>query len=378
MGETLQHSGTIDVRANAPGSPPGLFRVNPNALPSQVDVIAYDQDEFLEQHNVPISRLVEMRSDDTKPWPVTWIDVVGLGDSAVLEGIGELFDLHPLTLEDILHVAQRPKVEEYESYNFIVLRMSADTENSETEQLAIVQFDQYVITFQERTGDSLEPVRERIRQKIGRVRRYQADYLSYAIIDAVVDHYAPLLEWLGDRVETIEHRILTEPKTELLGEVYELKHELLALRRAIEPMRDAIGQLHHDKVPRFSQQVDPYLRDCYDHVVRLIENLSVIREAAAGLMDLYMSSVGFHMNEIMKVLTVISTIFIPLSFIVGLYGMNFDPGASDWNMPELGWRYGYPVCVGLMLTITGACLLYFRRKGWLRSENIVTRFPPRR
>ena len=356
--------------ANAPGSPPGLVRVHPNAVPSTLNVMAFGPDDLLHETDVPLDWLISMRQDQPTAWPVLWVDIVGLGSGDVLKGIGELFGLHPLVLEDILHVAQRPKLEEYNDYNFIVMRMVPDPSVPDTEQLAIVQFDNCVLTFQERPGDSLQPVRERIQRNVGRVRSSQADYLTYAIIDAVVDHYAPLLEVLGQRIEQIEHKILSEPATALLAEAYDLKHEILALRRALLPMRDAIGQLHREEVPRFSPEIDPYLRDCFDHALRLIENLDVIREAASGLTDLYMSSVSYHMNEVMKVLTIISTIFIPLSFIVGLYGMNFDQ-SSPYNMPELGMRYGYLVIVGIMASITLGLLFYFRRKGWMRPDDLA-------
>lgn len=380
MEEKREQTGSTEAGGNAPGSVPGLVQAHRGAEPMRLDIIAYGPDEARRESDITMERLIELRAQQAAPapeldgqsWPVLWVDIVGLGDIEVLRGLGEIFQLHPLVLEDILHVAQRPKLEEYDSYNFIVMRMLSNERNPTTEQVAIVQLGNCVLTFQERQGDSLEPVRERIVRGLGRVRANGADYLTYALIDAVVDYYTPLVDWFGERVEELERTILTAPETELLRDVYDLKHSVLGLRRTLLPMRDAIGQLHREAVPLFSAQLDPYLRDCYDHTVRVIENLEVIRESASVLMDLYMSSVSFHMNEVVKVLTIISTIFIPLSFIVGLYGMNFDTGASDLNMPELSWRYGYVFCLGIMGAITVILLLYFRRKGWMKSVDVAS------
>ncbi|MEM9487545.1 MAG: magnesium/cobalt transporter CorA [Myxococcota bacterium] len=351
--------------AASPGSPPGTLQINPEALPSRIRAIAYGPDKFHEEEDVGLDRLVELRQQ----WPVLWIDVVGLGDAEILRGVGERFGLHPLVLEDILHVRQRPKVEEYEDYNFIVVRMLRQLDTPDTEQLALILENDCVITFQEHEGDCLDPVRQRIRRCLGRIRTSGADYLAYAIIDAIVDNYAPHLDWYGDRIEHQEEQILATPDSVQLGALYDLKHELLSLRRILLPMRDAIGRLHREEVPLFSNDMDPYLRDCYDHSLRLLENLEVCREGAAGLMDLYMSSVSHRMNEVMKVLTVISTIFIPLSFIAGLYGMNFDYQASEFNMPELHWRWGYPAVLMIMAVIAALFLLFFARKGWLGRKS---------
>lgn len=385
MADPLHPRSHTGARGNAPGSVPGLVKAHKGAVPLRLDIIAYGPDGAMRERDVSVARVIELRAQQAAPapeldgvsWPVLWVDIVGLGDIDILRGLGDIFQLHSLVLEDILHVAQRPKLEEYEDYNFIVARMVADDQRATTEQLAIVQFRNCILTFQERPGDSLEPVRERIARNLGRVRASGADYLAYSVLDAVIDHYAPVLDFMSERIEDVEHAILTNPETSLLSEVYDLKHSVLSLRRLLSPMRDAIGQLHREEVQLFSAQVDPYLRDCYDHAVRLIENLEVIRESASVLMDLYMSSVSFHMNEVVKVLTIISTIFIPLSFIVGLYGMNFDTGVSDLNMPELSWRYGYVFCLGIMGAITVTLLLYFRRKGWMRSENMTERLPKR-
>jgi magnesium transporter len=369
--------------SNAPGSPPGLLNVDPDAHPSGLTIIAYNGTDMLEERNVGLARVADVR----ETWPVVWVDIAGLGDADLLRGIGDMFSLHPLVLEDVVHVAQRPKVEEYEHYNFIVIRMivSAPPNESdgqsdhefETEQLAMIFTPGVVITFQERPDDPLEPVRERIRRGLGRLRHSGADYLTYAILDTVVDHYAPRLDRISDHVEEVERRIVRSPQPNELVEAYALKQGMITLRRTLLPMRDAIGRLHNEEVPLFSKEIGPYLRDCYDHATRLIEDMELIRESAAGLMDLYMSCVSHRMNEVMKVLTIIATIFIPLSFIAGLYGMNFHDDVSPWNMPELSWRWGYPFCLAIMAGVAGLLLWYFQRKGWLSNHDITTELSPR-
>jgi magnesium transporter len=355
---------------NTPGRLPGTLEVDPEATPSRIHVMAYKADALCEEDGVTPERVAEL--DDE--WPLVWVDVIGLGDAAILRRLGQHFHLHPLVLEDAAHVAQRSKVEEYDDYDFIVVRMVSSPQDSETEQLAIVVKQDCVITFQERAGDCLEPVRDRLRRNLGRIRRSGADYLAYSLIDTVVDHYMPLLEWFGDRIDAAEREIVMGPRRALLSEIYDLKHGIFHLRRVLMPLRDAIGKLHREEVPLFSAELDPYLRDCYDHVIRLLETLELYRENATALMELYMSSVSHRMNEVMKVLTIIATIFIPLSFVASLYGMNFDPEVSPWNMPELGWRFGYPFVLGIMATVAGLLVIYFWRKGWLRNGDI--REPP--
>ncbi len=347
--------------AASPGASPGTLTIDPQAHPSKVRVIAYGPKTYKEEEIVDIEQLADIYTSS----PKLWVDIVGLGTADTIRTIGRLFDLHPLVLEDMIHVQQRPKIEEYDDYNFIVVRTLQEVENPTTEQLAIVLKKDCVITVQERPGDCLDPVRTRLRSDRGRHRSYGSDYMAYSIIDAVIDYYAPHLDWYSERIEKLEHHVLDNPEQVSPGEIYDLKHSLLGLRRILLPMRDAIGRLYRDDVPLFSKQVDPYLRDCYDHAVRLIENLEVCREGAVSLLDLHLSTMSHRMNEVMKVLTIIATIFIPLSFITGLYGMNFDPKISRWNMPELSLPWGYPAALGVMLFIAVLLLFYFRRKGWL-------------
>src|SRR5262249_33189645 len=248
---------------------------------------------------------------------------------------------------------------------FIVTHMVELADHFASEQLSLFLGPNFVITFQERPGwDCLDPVRERIR-KSQRIREAGPGYLSYAILDATIDHYFPVLEAYGERLETLEDQIVTPPNRQAVGEIHDVKRELLYLRRAIWPQREALNTLVRDAIPHISAETRLYLRDCYDHSVRIIDLLETYREVCSDLMDLYLSSISNRMNEIMKVLTIISTLFIPLTFVVGIYGMNFDPQSSPLNMPELKWYYGYPACLMVMIAIAIAQLFYFRHKGWI-------------
>ncbi len=297
--------------------------------------------------------------------PVVWVNVNGLADIGVIQEIGNLFGLHRLALEDAVNVHQRPKVEEYDNYTFIVSRLPQKAETLETEQVSMFLGDGMLITFQEGPKDCFEPVRARLRQGKGRIRTQGADYLAYALIDAAIDSYFPVLETYGERVENLEAAVLRQPDSSLVAALHDIKRDLLTLRRAIWPQREMVNALVRDGSAFVSDSTRPYLRDCYDHCIQLMDMVETFRELASGLVDLYISTVGNRTNEIMKVLTVIATIFIPLSFIAGLYGMNFDGSASPWNMPELRWKYGYFFALGLMLVTALGLLGYFIRRGWV-------------
>jgi magnesium transporter len=223
----------------------------------------------------------------------------------------------------------------------------------------------FLLTFQERTGDCFDLVRDRIRRRRGHIRERKADYLAYALLDAVIDGYFPVLEACGERLESLEDAVLDKPSGEQSAQIHEMKRDLLTLRRAIWPQREMINALTRDSSAHVSDQTRVYLRDCYDHTIQLMDMLETYREIASGLVDVYLSSVSARMNEIMKLLTIIATIFIPLGFIAGLYGMNFDTGVSPWNMPELSWRWGYPFALGLMAVVAIGLLLFFRKRGWI-------------
>jgi len=291
--------------------------------------------------------------------------VVGLADVATVDQVGAAFGLHRLALEDVLNVHQRPKVEEFEQHLFVVARMLDDERRAESEQLALFLGEGFLLTFQERPGDCFEPVRARLRLGKGRIREAGADYLAYALIDAVIDRYFPALESYGEEIEELEEQVIAGPEPGQVSRLHVLKRELLGLRRAVWPTRDMVSALIREDTPFIGEATRVYLRDCYDHAVQLMDLVETYREIVSGLLDVYLSSMSARLNEVMKMLTIIATIFIPLSFVASLYGMNFDPTASPWNMPELGAYFGYPIAIGVMVAIAVALLAYFRWKGWL-------------
>jgi magnesium transporter len=293
--------------------------------------------------------------------------VVGLANVELIAKLGEEFELHRLALEDVVNVHQRPKAEEFEDHIFIVTRMLLSDSPDDSEQISLFIGEGYLLTFQEREGDCFEPVRKRLRDGRGRIRSSPPDYLCYALIDAIIDGYFPVLEHYGERLEDIEDAVVTDPEPEHVQVLHDLKRELLLVRRSVWPLREMINAIIRDEHKLFTEPTRVYLRDCYDHVIQLIDIIETYREIASGLIDVYISSVGAKMNEIMKVLTIIATIFIPLGFMAGLYGMNFDSSVSPWNMPELHTRYGYPIALLAMVLIGGGMLYYFWRKGWIGS-----------
>lgn len=349
------------LRRHRPGTAPGEMYRNPEAEETRLRVIAYDRERLVERE---IDRLDEL-DDVVDGLAVRWIDVVGLGDLELLGALGERFGLHSLALEDVTQLGQRAKVDEYEEHLFVVARMVREEDAHVSEQVGIFLGDDFVLTFQERSGDTFEPVRARIRDGRPNLRGGGPEYLAYALIDSIVDGYFPVLDRYGDRLESLEERVLEEPSPELMATIQRAKRDLLAVRRALWPHREMLNSLIRDHADTMGARTVVFVRDAYDGVVQAIDVLESYREVASGLVDLHLASAGNRMNEVMKVLTMIATIFIPLGFVAGLYGMNFDPSASPWNMPELGWYWGYPMVIGAMITIAGGMLLYFRRKGWL-------------
>jgi magnesium transporter len=339
--------------------PPGSLIADPTAPQPVITVIAYDEQHVYE---VTVNNL-----DDLPPllarWKVVWVNVDGLGDANVIQRLGEIFDLHPLALEDVLDVSQRPKVEQYGDQLFIVMRELLNKDGLHSEQFSLFVGSKYVLTFQESAGDALDPVRLRIRHTRGRVRTHGASYLAYALLDAVIDGYFPVLESYGDRLDELEDRILAQPEQTQVPLVHDIKRDLLAIRRAVWPARDLLHSLAQSDVIT-DEDTRLHLRDAYDHAVRLMDLLESYREIAAALMEVYLSSINNRMNEVIKMLTIISTIFMPLTFIAGVYGMNFDR-SSPYNMPELGWRYGYPLTLTIMAVTAVVLLVYFRRRGWI-------------
>lgn len=356
-----------------PGTIPGTIIVDANAPPPKIILIDYSPTEA-------ISKEVETPEDcipylDTES--VSWVDVRGLGSEDILQRLGQVFELHPLVLEDIVNVPERPKVEDYEDQLVIIARMVMPKKKSHgfhSEQVSLVLGKHYLLTVQEEPKrDCFEAVRSRIFKNKGIICKKGPDYLTYALMDAIIDGFFPVLEKYGERIEDLEDEVISQPTPKTLKKIYKVKRELLQLRRAIWPQRNLLHTLIQDENEMISHEVRVYLRDCYDHAVQVIDMLETYRELASGLMDVYLSAVSNRMNEIMKLLTVISAIFIPLTFIAGVYGMNFNTEKSPYNMPELNWYWGYPACLAVMAVIAGILLYIFWRKGWLENSSRLNR-----
>ncbi len=342
------------------GIAPGTLQAPRGALAPSMTLFAFDPDRLEER---PISSVEEIKSY-LGTWPVVWVNVDGLGDAGVIAALGDMFGLHPLALEDVLTVPQRAKTEDYGDHIFTILRMVMQKDgNTSLEQLSIFWGKNFVLTIQEDPGDVFDPVRERLRKGGKRIRMSHADYMAYALIDAVVDGFFPVLETLGDRLDMMEQRILDDPSQEAMNEIHRTKRELHALRLCTWPMREALGKINSDS-RLVRKETLLFLRDCQDHMIQILDIIENYRERLSSLSDLYLSSISNRMNEVMKVLTIISTIFMPLTFIVGVYGMNFNTD-SPFNMPELNYRYGYPLVMAVMAATAVAMLMYFRAIGWL-------------
>jgi magnesium transporter len=343
----------------------GFYRRLSGKAPSQVQLkgprlslIAYTPDRFFEKTDCCLEDCMVSREAEG----VRWINVDGLSDPQLLEKLMGAFGIHPLVLEDVMALEQRPKLEDYGEYLFAVLNMlTLDKESGSTvsEQVSVILGKGFVISVQENPGDVFDTVRERLRSGRGRLRKMGSDALAYSLFDAVVDGYFIVLENLSDRVEALEDELVGSPNRETLQSLHGLRSELNFVRRCVWPLRELIGNLERRDSPLLDEALTPYLRDLYDHTVQVLESVESLRETLSGFLDIYLSSLSNRMNEIMKVLTVISTLFIPLTFIAGVYGMNFR------TMPELEWPWGYPLVLGAMAGIAAVMLRYFRRKGWV-------------
>jgi magnesium transporter len=342
----------------APGAAPGTLVLQPGAKSPVFTVFSYHGDTLEER---TVASVAELKPYLDREDAVTWFDVHGLGSEQQLRELAELFKIHPIALEDVVHSPQRPKTERFDQHLFIVARMVMlrSIEDIEAQQLSLFLGRNYLLTLQENSTDCLNPVRERLRRRAGIQQRYGADYLCYSILDAIVDQYFPVLESYGEYLEQLEEQTVTAPTRHTLGQIHTAKRELLDLRRVLFPQRDTINQLIRDESPFICSEVRVFLRDCYDHAVQVMDMVETYREIMSGLHDVYLSSIGNRTNEIMKVLTIISTIFIPLTFIAGVYGMNFE------NMPELKTRNGYFLTLLAMALIGITLLIYFWRKGWI-------------
>ena len=342
------------------GLPPGtLIHIGAKkAEKVRITIIDYDEAQFQEKEAKTVEECLPFKDKPT----VTWINIDGIHQVETIEKIGKHFSIHPLLLEDIANAGQRPKMEDFEDYIFIVLKMLCyDEKDNEikVEQVSIIVGTNFVISFQEREGDVFNPIRERVRNGKGRIRKMGTDYLAYSLMDVIIDNYFIILEKLGERIEGIEKKLVTNPTPETLQEIHNLKREMIFLRKSVWPLRELISGMERAESPLIKECTRIYLRNIYDHTVQVIDLIETSRDMLSGMLDIYLSSVSNKMNDIMKVLTIIATIFIPLTFIVGIYGMNFQ------YMPELGWRWGYFGVLSIMVIIGIGMLIYCRMKKWL-------------
>ncbi|MBN2569366.1 MAG: magnesium/cobalt transporter CorA [Deltaproteobacteria bacterium] len=342
------------------GLPPGsLIHVGEKRVEqTRITIIDYDETELKEFTAKSVEECLSSKDSQT----VTWINIDGLHDTDIIQDIGNNFGIHSLVQEDILHTAQRPKLENLDDYIFATLDMiDFDEESGEvsTEQVSLILGRNFVISFQERAGDTFDFVRNRIRNGRGRIRRMGADYLFYALIDSIVDNYFYILERYGEKLELVEMELTENATIETLHVIHRLKKEMTILRKSVWPMRDVISGMEREETPLISESIRVFIRDLYDHTIQVIDSVDTMREIISGLQDLYLSSVSNRMNEVMKVLTIFASIFIPLTFVAGIYGMNFE------YMPELKLRWAYPALWIIMISMVGVLLVLFRRNKWL-------------
>jgi magnesium transporter len=340
-------------------SPGSLIHVGERKVDQpRITLIDYDGDHFLEKVVASVEECFPFNETST----VTWINIDGVHDADVIEKLGRAFGLHPLIQEDIMTTSQRPKLDDLETSIYVVSRMvelSGDGKEIVTEQLSLIFGRNFVLSFQERPGDMFDPVRERIRHGKGRIRKLGPDYLAYALLDAIVDHYFVVLETVGERIEVLEDELVADPRQETLHTIHALKREMLFFRKSVWPLREVVASLERTESPLIQPSTNIFLRDVYDHVIQAIDNVETFRDMLSGMLETYLSSVSNRMNQVMKILTIISTIFIPLTFLVGVYGMNFE------HMPELKWRFGYFFVWGIMIAIGVGLVYFFKRKKWL-------------
>lgn len=350
----------ITKRSEKSGLPPGtLMHIGEQKTEKvRISIIDYDEQQLEEKEALTVEDCFPFKDKPT----VTWINVDGIHDAMVVEQLGRQFGLHPLLLEDIMNTEQRPKLEDHDNYLFIVLKMLYHDQAADeitAEQVSLILGSKFVLSFQEREGDVFNAVRDRIRTKKGRFRKAGADFLAYALIDAIVDHYFVVLEKLEEQIEDAEEELVTDPTPETLRAIHRLKRAMIFLRKSVWPLREVISGLERLESPLIQKSTEIYLRDLYDHTIQVIDTVENFRDMIAGMLDIYLSSLSNRLNEVMKVLTIIATIFIPLTFLAGVYGMNFR------YMPELEWRWSYPVVWAVMLAILITMVGYFKRRRWL-------------
>lgn len=350
----------IKKRSKKAGLPPGtLVHIGEKkAEEIKITILDYDETQFQEKFSKTFDECFIFRDKST----VRWINVDGIHHIETLEKLGDCFGIHPLTLEDVLNTDQRPKIEDFGDYLYIVLNMFSHNDKSNEilkEQISLILGPNFVLSFQEKEGDVFNPIRERIRSGKGRIRKMGADYLVYALLDAIVDNYFIILEKIGEQIEFLEEKLVINPVPETLNIIHKLKREMLFFRKSVWPLREVISVLERGESPLIKGSTKIYLRDVYDHNIQIIDTIETLREMLSGMLDIYLTGISNRLNAVMKVLTIIATIFMPLTFIAGVYGMNFK------FMPELEWRWGYPLILLVMIAIGILMLFYFKRKKWL-------------
>lgn len=363
MAKTRRRNGTRRRQKRSPiGSSPGTLIADPSAVKSALTVTVCSAETYKVFSSVSLDDVQKLR----ETWPLIWVDCIGLGDADLISGLGKIFGLHPLALEDTINTGQRPKADFYDDYAFLVIDCVETNEQHHFEQVSVFFSANYVITFQEREGDSFDPVRRRLaRDGENRIRSGKGDYLAYALIDTIVDTYFPLTDLLGDRIDSVETALTEEKNPEQNGEIHDVRRRLMSLKRTLWPLRDALSSMVRADMPVIGRDTKLYFNDTLDHVSSLMEIVETYRDTVNSLTEMSMSQAQARTNEVINLLTVVSTIFIPLTFLVGVWGMNFDPEISPWNMPELKFYYGYPFALGTMLVLAIGLYLYFRWRRWL-------------
>ena len=348
-------------RRSPVGAAPGTLTADPAAHRTTLRLTAISPERIERIESPKVADLPALMQQ----WPVIWLDCVGLGDVDTIGEIGTVFGFHRLSLEDVVNTDQRPKAEFFENHAFVVLKMLDARPDALPEQLSLFFGEKFVVTFQERPGDAFDPVRKRIADHAPRIVTRKADYLAYALLDAVIDGYFPAADASGEEIDRLEDEMLSQPQLNRSRDLHILRREMIALKRWLWPARDAVAGLIRSDAGFITDETRLFLADTQDHVVRLIEIVETYRDMLTGLIDMNLSLVQARTNDIVSLLTIISAIFIPLTFLVGVWGMNFDPNVSPWNMPELEWRYGYPAALGLMALVGVALVGYFKWKKWL-------------
>ena len=350
----------VKKKSKKVGLPPGtiVHIGNKRMEKVKINIIDYNEEHFQEKEVKSAGECFPYKDKST----ITWINIDGVHEIKVIEEIGKLFNLHSLILEDIVDTDQRPRIKDFRDYIFIILKMLyCDKKSNEmkVEQVSLILGKNYVISFQEREGDVFDFIRDRIRNNIGRIRKLGADYLVYSLMDAIVDNYFTIIEKLDEEIENLEDKVISQPNPANVQAIHKLKRDLIFLRKSVLPLREVISILERGESPLVLESTNLYLRDVYGHTIQVMDTVESLRDIISGILDIYLSSINTRMNEIMKVLTIIATIFIPLTFITGIYGMNFQ------YMPEIKWFWGYPLILSVMLIIGIVMVIFFKRKKWM-------------